>query len=1460
MAGKSGLITRKDIIEDEALRWGEDYAKEIKKAINSQAILLKQTKEMMVLLMQYTKVKGMAEYISLKQQEALVTQQALNTMKLEETAMISSEKIKKARLQTLKEEIELEKKKQATIRLGQQQTSEEIVNQGILARNAKNHALANSKLATEYEKLTAKTRLAATALQNILIAGKKADETTEQYNKRLRQAQTEFDRLQAKVVLANRAIGRFNDNVGNYPRDAAKAIRELIQAFGLAGGIATFVSITKDAFNIVKDFEEEMVNLAAVAGYTRAEVAPLEEEIRKVAKASINSATDVAKLATELIKLGSTPEEAMKLLEPINNLSIALRASAEDSASLVKGLLNAYQEGAEEATRFTDVLAESANRSALDFQGLKDSFSYLAPTAKVLNLSLERTAAILGTLVDNNIRAESAGRLTSTAFIRLASNGMGYEEALDKINKAQKENRSELELLALAGNLFGADSAKIGIILANNRDKIDESTHAYENSAGALQELTDKQLKSLSSELKILDSAWEEYILNVNDANNGTQILSGGVRFLSSNLNTIINIVVFATTAWLAYKASLLLANIQTRLLAINVASATTAQTAQVTVTGFATAAQVSNATATTVATTAWQRFNIALKANLLGLIVTALVLAIYYMNKFSVSLKETTDETQKSTDAFLRSKDATVKNNNALNTLLSRHQELKKKINLTTAEQKELNEITQELGKTVPDATTKIGKYGEALEINSEKVREYIKLEKEVLRLENNIKLKENEEILVRLNKEQDRFNFKNKESIGLQNSNGLIVTRVNGLLKTRSNILQDFRNLTEEELHLYKLQHKEIKKSILDTEEQIRALKGLTDAQVEANKAKGGDEDIVKNGERTIAIIDAEIKAQEELILKLSDKTGKKGNAIKAKIKALQAERELIYSTDKADKSSTNKRLENLKKVRDAIYQLSQFRYSREIENNQKILDDEKSSLDERLAAYTNILDIKELKNKETLEKELMDNYLQKEGLDKLSKSDLEKYVKNKETRIKLLNEQKIAVKDMTASELLIYEKYEFEKKNIAEKAVKEQQALIDAEVERVHKKLDQESALYERFSDVELKSENERYRKILEAGFKNDKLRELAVEEHERNVQKIKDKYAKQDLKNQIEDLEQFLKNDSSKLYFERVSNEKRQEILNELASLRRKYGEIELTDEAVKNEKMAELQENARDLTKEIATELKDALIDLGNTLFDARIANIEDEIQKNNEKYAYLIEQAQGDADQQELLRQEAERKRQELEKKKRKEEIKAAIYNKAMAAVNIGLNLAQAISAINLAAAAMDAITPYAFGAVGLAYRGINIPLAIGVAAVQLGNILATPLPKYEKGTKNHPGGPALVGEKRPEVINEPGKDPYIVRSKTILNLAKGTEVIPSIDEYNKLQRASFMASLQTEGKKLNDYQASQVFNDKYGEETLAVMKETLRAIKSQRNNIIVNVPKIDIPHEIWKSKNTSWN
>lgn len=1495
MPNSKGIITRKDVIEEEALNWGPDYQKQVQIAIDSNQKWVKSIKDIYDAQQSIRAAQNNTDFIKAKQQEALATQRIIAGIKEQEAAEITANKIKisaiavseaerKAKLAALDAENKVQKAKESA----KKRTSEEIFDQGVLARNAKNLAIINSKLASEYEKLTAKKRIAATALQNLIIAGKKADETQNQYNARLRVAQHEFDELHRRVVAANRAVSVFNDNVGNYPRQAAQGIRDLVEAFGFVVGIDTFVNIAKQAFDIVRNFEAEMVNLAAIAGFTREEIAPLEADIREVAKASINSATDVAKLATELIKLGSTPEEVSNLLKPVNDLSIALQASAEDSATLVKSLLNAYQEGSEKAAHFTDVLAESANRSALDFEGLRDAFSYVAPVANTLGISVERTAALIGTLADNGIKAESAGRLLSTGLGRLAGQGLTLEKALKQITDAQDSGKDSLEVLTVANKLFGTEAGKLALILANNKKKIDDSTLAYENSGGALEELTEKQLKSINSELEILSSAWEEYLLDSNEAIGGTKAMTSVLSFLSSNLKEIIDLAVFAGSSWLAYKSALFLAEVQTKLVAWATTLSTTATVANTaaTVTNTVatttdtiaedantsalmaqilalegnTAAEVANTVATeagTVATTAatgaMARFNAVVKANALLLILTLLAGVIYLYNKFTTSLEDNYKELKRGTDEFLKAREAASKNGQSVIELSDRYDELTKKSKLSIDEQKELNKIIQLLADTVPDATTAMDKYGNAIAVNTVKTREYVKSRNEMIKAENALKLEQNIKLLGDLRKEQENLNFTgNKYKLALLEFGGIY--QKNGMLMLQSNsFFKEDTQLTKEQLALYTKKKFQNEEAIANTIAQIQALKGLTQAQKEAIALREQNaKEQAKNAPRTIEIIDAEIKALEDSVKYLSDKTGREGNIIKAKIKALNQERDLIYNNNKAqDKDNEKlirKQLEQQKRLRDAIYNLNQFRLQNAIDANQRIIDDEKRTIERRIEAYTENEQLRQSKNLETLEYELLNNALEGKELEKLTAKKRKLFFKSTYDRIEAITTGKLAVEKMTAAELLILEKYNAEKKNLELQSLKDKQTIIDSEVDQIKKRIDFELLAQDTRLQKALEAENILYNASLNRFTDLEK----AQEEHERKIFEIKRSFAREGLATQIKAIEDLLKAQDKLPENERISSEKRKQIENELAKLRKENSDIDVETNDIATKKKLFFEEEYFKKVEDLSRELTSALGNLGNAIFEGRVQNIEAEQAKNDEYYNRQIDLAKNDERQKDILQKERDKKNDALEKKKRKEQEKQAIFNKSLAIAEAGMNTAKAVTA---------ALT---------AGPGIGLALAVitaAVAAVQLAAIVATPIPKYKKGRKGGPEEIAMIndgigpsGGYVQEVIErKSGAIEMPTGKNKIVQLFEGDTVHKSVGDFNSLQRASMMASLNMQGKKMTDFQASQYFEASYGKELVEEMKLTRKAIQNQKQPVIYN-EKVDINHHLWKMKNTNWN
>ena len=132
-----------------------------------------------------------------------------------------------------------------------QRTSEEIVNQRTLAQQADRQTRATSALVGAYANLNAQHQIASKRLQDLIVRGRQATQTQAQYNKELERARGDFQQLDARIQAADRAVGRFNRNVGNYPTQALRGIKDLAMAFGLVGGVYLFAGAVKDAFRTI---------------------------------------------------------------------------------------------------------------------------------------------------------------------------------------------------------------------------------------------------------------------------------------------------------------------------------------------------------------------------------------------------------------------------------------------------------------------------------------------------------------------------------------------------------------------------------------------------------------------------------------------------------------------------------------------------------------------------------------------------------------------------------------------------------------------------------------------------------------------------------------------------------------------------------------------------------------------------------------------------------------------------------------------------------------------------------------------------------------------------------------------------------------------------------------------------------------------------------------------------------
>ncbi len=346
-----------------------------------------------------------------------------------------------------------------------------------------------------------------------------------------RKLRTELNNLDSKIKQIDASAGQYQRNVGQYGlalKGFTNIARQAASALGFAGVLFALVGIVKNAFNAIKEFDKELVNMAAIAGKNRSELSGLEKVIRFVAKTSINTANEVAKTATALFTLGKSEGEIKKLLKPVNDLSIALQAPANEAGELLIQTLNAFGKSSDSAQEYADIIAKMRTSTALDFERIKDSLGFLAPVARVVGLDFAKTGAVLGVLVDNGIKAARAGRLMSSSFLRLSELGITLDQALTELNETKATTTDELIIAKKASELFGVESAALGLILADNIAKTNLYAESFRNAGGTLDELTKKQLKSLSAQIDILNSGWQEFVFSLENGQGFfSQIASG---------------------------------------------------------------------------------------------------------------------------------------------------------------------------------------------------------------------------------------------------------------------------------------------------------------------------------------------------------------------------------------------------------------------------------------------------------------------------------------------------------------------------------------------------------------------------------------------------------------------------------------------------------------------------------------------------------------------------------------------------------------------------------------------------------------------------------------------------------------------------------------------------------------------------------------------------------------------
>lgn len=331
------------------------------------------------------------------------------------------------------------------------------------------------------------------------------------------------------------------------------------------------------------------------------------------------------------------------------------------------------------------------------------------------------------------------------------------------------------------------------------------------------------------------------------------------------------------------------------------------------------------------------------------------------------------------------------------------------------------------------------------------------------------------------------------------------------------------------------------------------------------------------------------------------------------------------------------------------------------------------------------------------------------------------------------------------------------------------------------------ERDNAMVSKLNDLK-----EKYAEELKLVDTNEKKKAELKKKYEEDTADVTERYAKETAQASVDMLEKILENED-------LSAEEREKIEEALAKAKVDLNTVAadaavaLADDVTENEEEeAEKRKKAIQKWLQIAADAMNAINDLASAIYDGKIQQVEEEQEANEEagekeqeRIAQLVEQnviteEEGEARKRAAADRTA-KKDEELEKKKQQLKYKQAVWDKANSAV--------------------QATIATALGITKAFPNWVLMALVAAMGAIQLATILATPIPKYAKGTDYHRGGPAIVGDGGRQEVVLMGNTAWLTPNKpTLVDIPAGASVIPSVQNLNGNAAELTVLPLQMDG------------------------------------------------------------
>lgn len=370
-----------------------------------------------------------------------------------------SEKMKKYQDNISKNTEKLNTNKQALEKLAQEkkklkeQYNEAVKQYGKESQEAEDLKAKLESLGEEYKEMENKIKSNTNALNSNMT--------------NLNKTKAQYAELQGELSRTNKAIAENSNGfikASKQFNDAGTKFKNLGGSFSSAGDklmslTAPIVAVSAGAIKVGADFEEAMSQV-------RATCSPTQEEFESLRQKSIElgrdikgaSSKEVANSFNYLAMAGYNANEMLSAIEPNVKASIAMNIDMATSTDLCTDAMSTMNLTADQTGHFLDVVAQTSRKANTNGQQMMEAYIGCGGMFRELNVPLQESATLLGTLANQGIKGSEAGTSLNSILINLMGNSGQAKEALASLNMSAYDSQGKFKgvtnvLIELKGKL-----------------------------------------------------------------------------------------------------------------------------------------------------------------------------------------------------------------------------------------------------------------------------------------------------------------------------------------------------------------------------------------------------------------------------------------------------------------------------------------------------------------------------------------------------------------------------------------------------------------------------------------------------------------------------------------------------------------------------------------------------------------------------------------------------------------------------------------------------------------------------------------------------------------------------------------------------------------------------------------------------------------------------------------------